>query len=84
MNFILQDHLGEFVIVYLDNIFVYSQIYEEHVQYIEWVLTKLKEANLKFKLKKCEFAKWEIKVLEYKVDAEETRPDPGKVEAILK
>src|SRR6266540_4668236 len=65
MNFVLQEHLGEFVIVYLDDIFVYSQTYKEHVQYIEWVLTKLEEANLKLKLEKCEFAKREIKVLGY-------------------
>ena len=32
MNFVLQEHLGEFVMVYLDDIFVYSQTYEEHVQ----------------------------------------------------
>src|SRR6266540_3156136 len=84
MNFVLQEHLGEFVIVYLDNIFVYSQTCEEHVQYIKWVLTKLEEANLKLKLEKCEFAKREIKVLGHRVDAEGTKPDPGKVEAILK
>src|SRR6266540_5275950 len=84
MNFILQEHLGEFVMVYLDDIFVYSQTYEEYVQHIEWVLTKLEEANLKLKLEKYEFAKREIKVLRHRVDAEGTRPDPGKVEAILK
>src|SRR6266540_7049824 len=84
MNFVLQEHLGEFVIVYLDDIFVYSQTYEEHVQHIEWVLTKLEEANLKLKLEKCKFAKREIKVLRHRVDAEGTRPNPGKVEAILK
>ena len=70
--------------VYLDDIFVFSQIYKEHVQHIDWILTKLKEANLKLKLKKCEFAKWEIKILKYKVDVKETKPDPDKVEAILK
>ncbi len=31
MNFVLQDHLREFVMVYLNNIFVYLQTYEEHV-----------------------------------------------------
>ncbi len=70
--------------VYLNDIFVFSQTYEEYVQHIEWVLTKLEEVNLKLKLEKCEFAKQEIKVFGYQVDAEETRPDPGKVKAILK
>src|SRR6266540_1388172 len=84
MNFVLQEHLGEFVMVYLDDIFVYSQTYGEHVQYIKWVLSKLEEANLKLKLEKCEFAKREIKVLEHRVDVKGTRPNFGKVEAILK
>jgi len=44
----------------------------------------LKEANLKLKLEKCEFAKREIKVLRHKVDAERIRPNPDKVEAIFK
>ena len=84
MNFILQNHLREFVIVYLNDIFVFSQTYKEYVQHIKWVLIRLEEANLKLKLEKCKFAKWEIKILEYRVDAEGIRPDPGKVEAILK
>ncbi len=84
MNFVLQEHLGEFVMVYLDDIFVYSSTYEEHIQHIEWVFTKLEEVNLKLKLEKCKFAKWEIKVLRHQVDAEGIRPDLGKVEAILK
>ena len=44
----------------------------------------MEEANLKLKLEKCEFAKWEIKILRHWVDAKETRPDLGKVEAIFK
>jgi len=44
----------------------------------------LKEANFKLKLEKCEFAKWEIKVLKHQVNVEETKPDSDKVEVILK
>ena len=57
MNFVLQNYLREFIIVYLDDIFVFSQTYEEYVQYIKWVLTKLEETNLKLKLEKCKFTK---------------------------
>ena len=70
--------------VYFDDIFVFLQTYEEHVWYIDWILTKLEEVNLKLKLEKCEFTKQEIKVLRHRVDAEGTRPDSGKVKAILK
>jgi len=68
MNFILQDYLRKFIMVYLDDIFdifVFSQLYEEHMQYIEWVLIKLEKINLKLKLEKYEFAKWKIKVLRH-------------------
>jgi len=44
----------------------------------------LEEANLKFKLEKCEFAKREIKVLSHRVDAKGIKSDLGKVETILK
>ncbi len=48
------------------------------------MLTKLKEVNLKLKLKKYEFAKHKIKVFSYKIDAKGIRSDPDKVKAILK
>ncbi len=48
------------------------------------MLIKLEEANLKLKLEKYEFAKWKIKVFEYQVDAKRIRPNPDKIEAILK
>ncbi len=48
------------------------------------MLIKLKKANLKLKLKKCEFAKCKIKIFEYKIDAKDIRPDSGKVKIILK
>ncbi|SRR6266542_1260180 len=84
MNFILQDHFREFVIIYLNDIFIFSQTFEEYVQHIKWVLIKLEKANLKLKLEKYEFAKHKIKVLRHRVNAKEIRSDLGKVETIFK
>ena len=42
MNHIFHDHLGEFVMVYLDNIVIYSKSIAEHVKHLDWVLEQLK------------------------------------------
>jgi hypothetical protein len=43
------------MIVYLDNILIFSKKEEEHVEHVSQVLEKLQEAKIKLKLKKCEF-----------------------------
>jgi len=54
----------------------------KHVKHLDWILGQLKWAGLKIKVKKCEFAKSEIKLLEHRISAEGTVPDPSKVAAI--
>jgi len=49
---------------------------------LNWILSQLKWAGLKIKVEKCEFAKSEIKLLGYRISAEGTISDPGKVTAI--
>ncbi len=55
MNYVLHDYLNNFVIVYLDDILVYSDTFEEYINHLRKVFTKLKEANLVIKLKKYKF-----------------------------
>jgi len=55
INDVLQQYLDQFVIVYLNNIIIYSNILKEHVNYIFKILKYLNKRNLHFKLKKCEF-----------------------------
>ena len=82
MNHILHDHLGEFVMVYLDDIVIYSKSMTEHVKHLDWILGQLKWAGLKIKVEKCEFTKSEIKLLGYRISAEGMIPDLGKVTVI--
>ncbi len=79
MNHFLHDHLGEFVMVYFDDVVIYSKNMTEHVKHLDWILSQLKWAGLKIKVEKCEFAKFEIKLLGYWISAEGTILDPGKV-----
>ena len=57
MNDALHEYLDIFVIVYLDDILVYSTSKEEHIKHVRLVLDKLKEYSLLLKLEKCEFYK---------------------------
>jgi len=52
---VLKEHLNEFVIAYLDNIIIYSNIEKEHEKHIKWVLRKLYEKNIPIAVEKCEF-----------------------------
>ncbi len=54
----------------------------EHVKHLDWVLGQLKWAELKIKVEKYEFAKFEIKLLGHRISAEGTIPDLSKVAAI--
>src|SRR6266498_4938361 len=82
MNHVLHDHLSEFVMVYLDDVVIYSKNMAEHVKHLDWVLSQLKWVRLKIKVEKCEFVKPEIKLLKHRISAKGMIPDPGKVTAI--
>ncbi len=55
INNILRQYLNQFVITYLNNIIIYSNILKEHTNYIFKVLKCLNKRNLHLKSKKCEF-----------------------------
>src|SRR6266498_722403 len=74
MNHILQEYLDDLVAVYLDDIIIYSKIFEEHIKHITKVLEKLREANLIIKLRKCKFFEVEISFLEHIVRRYELKP----------
>ena len=57
MNTIFKEELGAFVSVYLDNILVFSEMQEEHLQHVRVALEGLREAKLFARLHKCEFFK---------------------------
>jgi len=52
---VLKGHLDEFVIAYLDNIIIYSDLEEEHKKHIKWVLEKLHNKNIPIAIEKCKF-----------------------------
>jgi len=78
----LRKYLDVFVVVYLDDILVYSKTYEEHVQHVRHVLTALRDADLRIKLEKTEFHKCEVKFLGYIISRDGLKMDAKKIEAI--
>ena len=71
-----------FAVAYIDDIFVFSNSFEEHVEHLQQVLKKLQEAGLKLKLAKCAFAATSIKCLGNIINQEGIHADPDKIAAI--
>jgi hypothetical protein len=55
INSVFMDYLDKFVVVFIDDILIYSQNEEEHVDHLKMVLQRLREHQLYAKLSKCEF-----------------------------
>lgn len=82
INEVLRDF--DFCFAYLDDILIASPSKEEHQKNILQVLKKLDEFGLKINLEKSQFESNEINFLGFKISSEGLKPDPEKVEAILK
>ena len=69
-------------LIYLDDVIIFSTTFEEHLQRLEAVFTRLQDHNLKLKAKKCDFLKSEVTYLGHVVSEEGIKTDPEKTEAI--
>ena len=83
MSSILMDYLNEFVVVYFDDIVIFSENEKEHEEHVKKVLRRLKEARINLKIKKCEFGVRETSFLGDIVNGDTTRMQDEKVKAIL-
>ena len=83
MNRVFQPYLDQFVVVFIDDILVYSRDEQEHEQHLKIVLQTLREKNLYGKLSKCDFWLKEVSFLGHIVSVEGIRVDPAKVEVMV-
>ena len=84
MNHIFRPYLDKFVVVFIDDILIYSKTAEEHKEHLRVVLGIPKEKKLYARLDKCEFWLEEVQFLGHVIDKGGVAVDPSKVEAVLK
>ena len=84
MNRIFRPYLDSFVIVFIDDILIYSKSPSEHAEHLRIVLQILKSKQLYAKLSKCSFWLNEVQFLGHVISEKGVAVDPSKVEAVLK
>ncbi|GJP84276.1 hypothetical protein CLOP_g14339 [Closterium sp. NIES-67] len=82
MNRVFRDLLDKCVIIYLDDILIYSKTREQHLKDLEAVFQRLQQHRLITKGSKCEFLKQELEFLGHVISMEGIRIDPKKLRAI--
>src|SRR6266498_4666833 len=83
MNYVLHDYLNDFVVVYLDDILVCLDTFDEHINHLRKVFIKLREANLVIKLKKYKFGQRKIKFLGHTIGTDRLRTDSENIGKII-
>ncbi len=82
MHEVLREYLHRFVLVYIDDILIYSRSLAEHRHHVAEVLQRLRQLHLFLKAEKCSFHQPSVQFLGYHIDSSGIRMDEGKVEAI--
>lgn len=81
MSIVLSDY-GHFAVAYLDDILIFSETVEDHINHLKRVFERLQEQNLRLKLKKCEFFQKETNYLGFTICPDGIKPDQKKCRAI--
>ena len=82
MSRVFREYLNKFVVVFMDDILIFSKDVEEHALHLREVLETLRAHNLKAKFTKCHFWREEVRFLGHVVSKEGIAVDPAKVVAI--
>jgi hypothetical protein len=83
MNKVFIEYLDRFVVVFIDDILIFSKTMEEHEEHLRLVLEKLRSNQLDAKFNKCEFRLTEVAILGHVISAGGVSVDPGKVKDVL-
>jgi hypothetical protein len=83
MNKVIMEYLYKFVVVFIDDILVYSRSEEEHEEHLHLALQKLQEHRLYAKLSKCEFWMKQVAFLGHVISKGGISVDPSKVQDVL-
>lgn len=83
MNEVMKDFISKFVMVYLDDILIFSKDRVAHLSHLDSVLKRLYDEKITMNLEKCEFVKKELVYLGFVLSQGNLKMDPRKVEAIV-
>jgi hypothetical protein len=83
MNKVFMEYMDKFVIVFIDNIFVYSRSEEEHEEHLYLILQKLRDHRLYARLNKCEFWLKQVAFLGHIISKGGISVDPSKIQDVL-
>jgi hypothetical protein len=82
MNEVLRPYLENFVVVYLEDICIYSKSHAEHLQHVDLVLQALQDNELHINPEKSHIGMTEIKFLGHVISPNNISPDPAKITAV--
>ena len=82
INKVFMEELDKFVVVFIDDILIYSETAEEHAEHLRIVLENLRQNQLYAKFSKCEFWLEKVAFLGHVLIAEGVVVDPAKIEAV--
>lgn len=83
MNQVFQHYLRQFVLVFLDDILIYSKSWSDHLLHVEKVLQTMRAHQLYLKLSKCSFAQEKLEYLGHIISSKGVATDPNKTTAML-
>ncbi|KAL0195114.1 hypothetical protein M9458_008686, partial [Cirrhinus mrigala] len=83
INDVFRDMLNRWVVIYIDDILIYSDCFHDHVNHVRSVLQRLMQHQLYAKLEKCEFHQSKISFLGYIISPEGVAMDDAKVRAVV-
>jgi hypothetical protein len=83
MNKVFMEYLDKFMVVFIDDILIFSKTEEEHETHLRLVLEKLRAHQLYSKCSKCEFWLSEVAFLGHVISPGGVSVDPGKVKDVL-
>jgi hypothetical protein len=83
MNDVFFDYLDDFVLAYINDIFIYSNFKKKYIEHVKKILQRLRDADLQVDINKCEFSMHETKYLDLIVDRDEIKMILEKIETIF-
>jgi hypothetical protein len=82
INDIFRNHLGRIVVIYLDDILIFSKTWDTHMQHVRQIFQLLREHNLQVKEKKSYFGQSSIPYLGFVINSEGIQPDPARIKSL--